>query len=275
MKPLLVQPNPVIEKLFPYVIDRPGVDPDLILDFNESLEPPRSLSGGVPINRYPDYDRVEAAIADRIGVESNCVLVTNGADDALERTVRCAVGPGRRAVLATPSYGMIKRFVVLAGAELVEIPWWDGEYPVEEVCRHAGDDGGLVAVVSPSNPTGAVASQKALAEILERLPRSLVLVDQAYVDFTDPDLDLLKTALDYPNAVVVRTFSKAWGCAGLRAGCAIADPRVIDWLRRAGLPFPVSALSIGSARAAFCPRDSRSPSGVSWGSSSPDRLPRK
>ncbi len=244
-KPLQIEPNPVVTGLFPYVIDRPGIDPDLILDFNESLAPPPSLAGGVPpVNRYPDYLQIESAIAGRLGVDPERVLITNGADDALERIVRCATFPGRRAVLTTPSYGMIKRFVVLAGAEVVEVPWWKGDYPVDEVCRAAGDDGGLVSVVSPSNPTGAVASRRAFEEILDRLPRSLVLLDQAYVDFTDPDYDLAPVALDFPNAVVVRTFSKAWGCAGLRVGCAIGDSRVIDWLRRAGLPFPVSTPSV-------------------------------
>jgi histidinol-phosphate aminotransferase len=244
-KPLQIEPNPVVTGLFPYVIDRPGIDPDLILDFNENLAPPRSLAGSVPpVNRYPDYREIESAIAGRLGVDSERVLITNGADDALERIVRCAAFPGRRAVLTKPSYGMIKRFAVLAGAEVVEVPWWDGDYPVEEVCCAAGDDGGLVSVVSPSNPTGAVASRRAFEEILDRSPRSLVLLDQAYVDFTDPDYDLAPVALDFPNAVVVRTFSKAWGCAGLRVGCAIGDSRVIDWLRRAGLPFPVSTPSV-------------------------------
>lgn len=244
-KPLLVEPNPVVAGLFPYVIDRAGVDPDLVLDFNESLAPPPALAGGVPpVNRYPDYQEIEAAISRRFGVDPERVLVTNGADDALERIVRCAAFPGRRAVLTTPSYGMIKRFAVLAGAEIVEVPWWNGDYPVDEVCRAAGDDGGLVSVVSPSNPTGAVASRSVFEEILDRLPRSLVLLDQAYVDFTDPDNDLAPVALDSPNVVVVRTFSKAWGCAGLRVGCAIGDPRVIDWLRRAGLPFPVATPSV-------------------------------
>ncbi len=243
-RPLVVQPNPVVEGLFPYVIERPGVDPDLILDFNESLAPPPALAGVDRINRYPDYREIEAAIADHVGVSAERVLVTNGADDALERTVRSVLCRGRRAVLTTPSYSMIRRFAVLAEANLAEVPWWRDEYPVDEVCRLAGDDAGLVAMVSPSNPTGAVASRQALEELLERLPRSLVLVDQAYVDFTDQELDLAAVALEYPNAVVVRTFSKAWGCAGLRVGCAIADPRVIDWLRRAGLPFPVSTPSV-------------------------------
>jgi histidinol-phosphate aminotransferase len=245
--PLEVRPNPVVTELSPYVIDRPGIDPDLILDFNESLVPPPALSSGrESINRYPDYREIEEAIAEFAGVAPESVVITNGADDALERTIRCVVGPGQRAVLTTPTYSMIRRFAVQAGAELVEVPWWEGEFPVEEVCSAAGDEGGLVAVVSPANPTGATASQEALTEILERLPRSLVLVDQAYLDFTDPEFDLSETALKYAHAVVIRTFSKAWGCAGLRVGYAIGDPRVIDWLRRVGLPFPVSTPSVES-----------------------------
>jgi histidinol-phosphate aminotransferase len=249
-KPLQVEPNPVVVGLFPYVIDRPGVDPDLVLDFNESLVPPPSLAG-MAINRYPDYTDIEEALAAFLGVVPERVLVTNGADDALERTFRSVVCAGKKAVLTTPSYSMIRRFAVLTGAEVVEVPWWDGDYPVDEVCRCAGDDGGLVAVVSPSNPTGAAASRNAFEEILERLPRSLVLLDQAYVDFTDPANDLAPLALEYPNAVVVRTFSKAWGCAGLRVGCAVGDPQVIDWLRRAGLPFPVSTPSVEAVMTAL------------------------
>ena len=252
VKPLLVEPNPVVVGLLPYVVDRPGVDPDLVLDFNESLASPPSLAGWVPpVNRYPDYREIETALANIAGVEPESVLVTNGADDALERIFRCAISPGRRAVLGTPSYGMIRRFAVLSGAEVAEVPWWDGDYPVDEVCGAAKDVGGLVAVVSPSNPTGSVASRNAVEELLNRLPRSLVILDQAYVDFTEPDDDLIELAMDYPNAVVVRTFSKAWGCAGLRVGWAIGDQRVIDWLRRAGLPFPIAAPSVRAVMAAL------------------------
>jgi histidinol-phosphate aminotransferase len=236
---------PVVDSLYPYVIDRPGVDPDLVLDFNESLAPPRVLSSrSRPVNRYPDDGDLRANLASYLEIAPERLLLTNGADDALERTIRCAVGPGRRAVLTTPSYGMIRRFAVLAGAEVVEVPWWDGEFPVDEVCRSMGEEGGLAAVVSPSNPTGAAVGVEAFGELVERLPRAIILLDQAYIDFADPAHDLTPIALEHPNVVVVRTFSKAWGCAGLRVGYAIADPRVIDWLQRIGLPFPISALSI-------------------------------
>jgi histidinol-phosphate aminotransferase len=252
-RPLLVEPVPLIAALSPYVIDRPGVGPDLVLDFNESLASPAALEKalrGAPVNRYPDKRPLEEAVAARLGVDPECVVVTNGADDALERTVRSVAGPGRRAVLTTPTYGMIRRFAVLAGAQVIDIPWWGGDWPVDDVCRRAGDETGLVAVVSPSNPTGAVISREAFAELLERLPRALILLDQAYVDFTDPENDLTPLALSYPNVVVVRTFSKAWGAAGLRVGYAVGDPRVIDWLHRVGLPFPVATPSIDAALAA-------------------------
>jgi len=252
-RPLLVEPMPVVAALSPYVIDRPGVDTDLVLDFNESLASPPALDKAglrMPVNRYPDKRPLEEAVAARLGLDPERVIVTNGADDALERTVRAVAGPGRRAILTTPSYGMIRRFAVLAGAEVIEVPWWDGDWPVEEVCRLAGDETALVAVVSPSNPTGALVSPTAFLELLERLPRALILLDQAYVDFTDAENDLAPLALSHPNAVVIRTFSKAWGAAGLRVGCAAGDPRVIDWLHRVGLPFPVATPSIEAVLAA-------------------------
>jgi len=252
-RPLLVEPVPAVAGLSPYEIDRPGC-PDLVLDFNESLASPAALERavhGVPVNRYPDKRPLEEAVAQKLCVDPDCVVVTNGADDALERTVRAVAGPGRRAVLTTPTYSMIRRFAVLAGAEVIDVPWWDGDWPVDEVCRRAGDETALVAVVSPSNPTGAVVSREAFEELLVRLPRALILLDQAYVDFTDPENDLAPIALSYPNAVVIRTFSKAWGAAGLRVGCAVGDPRVIDWLHRVGLPFPVATPSIEAVLAAM------------------------
>jgi len=250
---LLVEPVPLVAGLSAYEIDRPGC-PDLVLDFNESLASPAALEialHGAPVNRYPDKGPLEEAIAGLLGVDCDSVVVTNGADDALERTVRAVAGPGRRAVLTTPTYGMIRRFSVLSGAEVIDVPWWGGDWPVDEVVRRAGNETALIAVVSPSNPTGAVVSREAFTELLERLPRSLILLDQAYVDFTDPENDLAPVALSYPNAVVVRTFSKAWGAAGLRVGCAVGDPRVIDWLHRVGLPFPVATPSIEALLAAL------------------------
>ncbi len=250
-KPLLVEPVRVLEELGPYTTGRPdGID--LVLDFNERLDPPEALAGveGLdqwPINRYPQLGSLEPLIAERLGIPEASILVTGGADDALERTVRSVCGPGRSAIMTTPSYGMISRFIRITGTALVEVPWWRDDFPVREILEQADDRTALVCVVSPNNPTGSVASPEAFRSLLESLPRSLVLLDQAYVDFTDPDYNLAPLALEYPNAVIVRTLSKAWGGAGLRVGYAFGDPRVVDWLRRIGLPFPVSVPSLAMA----------------------------
>jgi len=260
-RPLLVEPAPVLTELTAYSTGRPSDGIDLVLDFNERLAPPDALAGTAApdawhINRYPELGALEPIIAERLDVPVSSVLVTGGADDALERTVRTVCVPGRTAIMTTPSYGMIRRFIRIAGAELVEIPWWRDDYPVDGVLEKAVDTTALVCVVSPNNPTGSVASRDAFRRLLEALPRTLILLDQAYVDFTDPEYDLTSVALEYPNAVVVRTLSKAWGAAGLRVGYAFGDPRVVDWMRRIGLPFPVSSPSHALAAAMLADTDS-------------------
>jgi histidinol-phosphate aminotransferase len=251
-RPLRVEPAPALSQLAPYTTGRPDHGIDLVLDFNESLVPPAPVRSDRDaeqwsVNRYPTQDRLERVLADRLGVDPASVVATCGADDALERTVRVACWPGRRAVLTTPSYGMIRRFAVIAGAEVATVPWWRGDYPLAEVLAAAGGGPGLVAVVTPNNPTGAVISAADLDRLATVLDRSIILVDQAYVDFTGRENDLLEVALGHPNVVMVRTLSKAWGAAGLRVGYAVADPRVADWLRRIGLPFPVSTPSAALA----------------------------
>ncbi len=245
-KKFLVEPVPALEELSAYTTGRPSEGIDLILDFNERSAPPDALEGiealdDWQINRYPELGALEPLIAQRLGVPKDSVLVTGGADDALERSVRAVCVPGRTAIMTTPTYGMVRRFVRITGAELKEIRWWRNDYPVQEVIEMADETTALVYVVSPNNPTGSVMSRNAFRRLLEALPRALVLLDQAYVDFTDRENDLSSVALDFPNAVVVRTLSKAWGAAGLRVGYALGDSRVVDWLRRIGLPFPVSS----------------------------------
>jgi len=242
-EPLLVEPVPALERLPRYSVGRPPYDTDLVLDFNESLVPLPITGPAADLptaNRYPWTDRLEAQLAKRLGIEADRVIVTCGADDALERAVRSVCCPGRRAVMVKPTYGMPWRYAIIAGAEIATVSWWRGPFPVDEVCDAAGDAAALLFLVSPNNPTGAVATRAELTEIVTRLPATLIVLDQAYREFSDPEFDLTETALAHPNVVLVRTFSKAWGGAGLRAGFAAGEARVIDWLRRIGQPFPVS-----------------------------------
>jgi HAD superfamily hydrolase (TIGR01548 family) len=246
-RPLLVEPVPALEQLSRYSVGRPPFDTDLILDFNESTVPlPLSaeVSGPADAHLYPWTDRLVALIADRLGVGRERVIVTCGADDALERAVRSVCCPGRRAVLMRPTYGMPRRYAILSGADIETVDWWRGRFPVDAVSDAAGNDSALLFLVSPNNPTGAVITRDEFAVVVERLPRTLIVLDQAYREFAEPELDLTEMALEHPNVVLVRTFSKAWGGAGLRTGYAVGDRRVMDWMWRVGQPFPVSRPSL-------------------------------
>jgi histidinol-phosphate aminotransferase len=247
---LHVVPNPVVAEMEPYTGAPPDPLIELKLDSNESLSPVppldenRWVDGDWRPNRYLRTTTVEDRLARRFGVARDRVVVTAGADDAIERSVRAVCRPGCEAVVTVPAFEVLERYVLLAGATLVRVPWWRDDFPVSEVLSRATPDTALVFVVSPNNPTGAVASRRTVEELARRLPQALILVDHAYVEYASPEHDLTTAALSLPNVVVFRTFSKAWGAAGLRVGYALGDPRVMGWLRTLGQPYPVAAPSL-------------------------------
>lgn len=240
------RPNPGVRVA--YRTARPLAPCDLWLAGNEG-RPPASLDAPVPaeeLGRYPSSSALEALVAERFAVDPARTLVTAGADDGLLRLALAFLAPGRELVLPTPTFEMIPRYAALAGGDVVEVPWEDGvAYPVDAVLAAVTPRTSLIAVVSPNNPTGAVASPEDLRRLSEAAPDALLIVDQAYAEFADGDLTA--PALELPNAVVLRTMSKAYGCAGLRVGFALGRPEVIETLRAAGNPYPVSASALAAA----------------------------
>jgi phosphoglycolate phosphatase-like HAD superfamily hydrolase len=130
---------------------------------------------------------------------------------------------------------MLERYVAFTGAELVSVPWPEGVWPRAAVLAAITPATAMVAIVSPNNPTGLVATAADVRAVCAAAPHAVVLVDAAYAEFGGEDLTA--AALASPNTVVVRTFSKAFGLAGLRVGYAIARPDVVRWLRSVGSPF--------------------------------------
>ncbi len=220
----------------------------LVLDGNEGQAPPidlgQLLAGAGPeaVRRYPNARRLEELLALRHGLRPENVLATAGADDALDRCLRAYAGPGNPVVAARPTFEMVVRYARLARAEVREVPWTDGPFPREGFIRAAGRDAGVLAVVTPNNPTGLVASASDLSALSAAVPEALLLVDLAYGDFADEDLTAAALAL--PNAVVLRSFSKAGGLAGLRSGYALGPEEVIGVLRAAGQPYALSMPAI-------------------------------
>jgi len=223
----------------------------LRLNSNEGPRAPQALLAELAaldpelLRCYPDATAVETALADRVGVSPDRVLVTAGADEALDRIYRAYAGPDRPVLLPEPTFDMLERFADLAGAPLVRVPWIADAFPLEEILAELDNRIAIVIIVSPNNPTGGVASRDDVRRIAAAAPRALLLLDQAYVEYADADID--PGVLELPNVVVVRTMSKAWGLAGCRVGYAVGTSEVIAVLRAAGAPYPVAGPSLALA----------------------------
>jgi histidinol-phosphate aminotransferase len=264
--------SPAVAGLTAYRVPRHPAPLELLLDGIGGLPSPPDAFAALSdadaealVRGYPDDGALRARLAERHGVSEDRVLVTAGADDALDRACRAFLAPGRSLVLPWPSFEMIPRYARWAGAEVREVPWSAAEWPLDAVCAAADPTTTVVACVSPNNPTGAVVTETQLRALREALPGVLVLVDLAYVEFADADPTA--AALELGNAVVFRTLSKAWGLAGLRVGYALGPPEAIAAMKAAGNPYPVSGPSLrlaearlfdGAARVAAYVRDVRS-----------------
>lgn len=207
---------------------------------------PGAFDGG-DLGPYPSTFDLAAASADAFGCLPENVLVTAGADDALLRIALGFLGPGRELVLPVPTFEMIARYARLAGGEVREVQWnADSPFPVEAVCEAASARTSVIACVTPNNPTGAVGYALAIRRTSLRVPTALIVVDAAYGEFADEDVgkDVLQDLTSIPNIVVLRTMSKAYGCAGLRVGFALGAPEVLAALSAAGNPYPCATPSL-------------------------------
>jgi histidinol-phosphate aminotransferase len=229
------------------VYRRPDARPDALrLDGNEGNQPDPRLLGLVAslgpdvLRNYPDLTALVAAIAGRFRIEPDRVVVTAGADDAIDRVCRAFLGQGRELLLPIPTFEMLYRFAEAAGASVVTVPWNDA-FPTEAVIERIGAQTTLIAMVSPNNPTGRVASLRDLERVAAAAESCVVLLDHAYVEYANEDLTA--AALELGNVVIVRTLSKAWGLAGCRVGYAMASAELANVIRNAGNPYPISALS--------------------------------
>jgi histidinol-phosphate aminotransferase len=223
----------------------------LRLDRNEGPPPSpallEALAGIDPeaLRRYREVSTLEAALADRFGVHPDRVIVTAGADEAIDRACRAFLGRGRTILLPEPTFEMLDHFAGLAGGRPTRVPWPAGPFPIDGFLARLDAHPALIAVVSPNNPTGAVACADDVRRLAAAAPEALVLLDHAYVEYADADLTA--AVADLPNVLVIRTLSKAWGLAGCRVGYAIGSATVVAALRAAGGPYTVAAPSVALA----------------------------
>jgi len=209
------------------------------------------------VNRYPDGGsfRLRAKLAARLGVEPGALVFGTGIDGIFEFLAKTFLGPGDEAVFAWPSFAMYPIVVNGSGARSVTVPLDDGlAHDLPAMRRAIGPRTRLVFVCNPNNPTGTSVGAAAFDAFVASLPADVVLaVDEAYGEYARrPDFpDALAWVKRRPGTIVLRTFSKIYGLAGLRVGYGIADPELVGFLERARHPFDVGLLGQIAAEAAL------------------------
>jgi histidinol-phosphate aminotransferase len=201
------------------------------------------------VNRYPDMaaTALVQAIADHHGVPTDWIATGTGSVGVLGQIVTATSGPGDEVVFAWRSFEAYPIVVQLSGATGVPVPLdADARHDLEAMADAVTDRTRLVLVCTPNNPTGPVVHADELARFLDRVPRDvLVVIDEAYAEFVRDDEapDAFAVLRSRPNVAVLRTFSKAYGLAGLRVGYAVSHPPVAEALRKTAVPFGVSTLA--------------------------------
>lgn len=256
----LARPEVLALEPFDIAANNANALPDAIkLDANENPFPPL-VEGSLAstVNRYPEPQpaKLKAALAALYGVESPNVVVTRGADDAIEILVRAYCRPGTDAVaICTPSFTAYAHFVRLQGARLIEARLtsdfdFDADAFLEAVKGEANLK--LAFICTPNNPTGNEVDPALILKVADALPDTIIVADEAYLDFSRTQ-SLVGEAIRRPNLVVLKTMSKAHGLAGARVGCAIGDSETVAMAARALPPYPMPSLSVDAALAALAP----------------------
>lgn len=221
-----------------------------------------AMQRATAVNRYPDASlpRLRALLAERFGVSDGAVHVTAGSVAALFQFAQATSGPGDEIVFAWRSFEAYPTLATVAGATAVPVPNTpEGGHDLAAMAAAVTDRTRMIIVCTPNNPTGPIVTQQAFDAFLAAVPSDILIVlDEAYAEFvTDPDaVDGAKVlAAGHPNVVVLRTFSKAYGLAGLRVGYAIGDPRVLAATRSTGIPLSVTIQAEEAALASLGAED--------------------
>src|ERR671919_586332 len=208
------------------------------------------------IARYPDGNGFELkqALARRYHVDMGSIVLGNGSNDVLELVALAFLGPGRAAVFSQHAFAVYPLATQARGARSVVVPAKNYGHDLEAMAKAIDDETYVAWVANPNNPTGTFARYEEVEAFVKRVPeRVLVVLDEAYNEYLTPELrgDTVKLVKRHPNVVVTRTFSKAYGLAGLRVGYALAHASVADVMNRVRQPFNVNSIALNAARAAL------------------------
>ncbi len=262
--------RPLVHRIPPYVPGKPveevrrelGLTDVVKLASNENPLGPSPLAVAAAASSlaaahiYPEGDAplLRVALARRWGLDPDGVVVANGADNILTLLCLSLLAPGDEVLTCAPTFPFYERAVLVAGGRLVALPLRQYACDLPSLAARADDRTRLVLLCNPNNPTGAVLPREHWDPFLAALPPHVVVaLDEAYAEYAEPGVlpDGIGAVRAGRPVVVVRTFSKAYGLAGLRVGYALARPDLADLLRRVREPFPVGRPAQAAALAAL------------------------
>jgi histidinol-phosphate aminotransferase len=235
-----------------------GLKPEAIvkLNYNENLFLPRGrqiallkeVAEECDLRIYPQDQevRLKEGIGEYLNVPAESVAIGNSSDEVMERIIRMFLEKGDRAVTFVPTFSVFKCCVDFRGADFVGIPL-QADFSVDMAAMQAAftSDARLLYLCSPNNPTGNQLKQREVEALTEEFP-GIVMVDEAYAEYAD--YSVMPLIDKYPNLVVLRTFSKAFGLAGLRLGYVVANPRLAASIDKAPAPYAISVVSLMMGR---------------------------
>ena len=236
-----------------YAPDRTPTAIDLSDNTNRWGMPPGALRAlrrtpAACASRYPDLygTALKRALCEYVGVDPSQIVTGCGSDDVLDSAIRAVAEPGDHVAMPDPSFPMIPLFARMNGLECARVPL-DESYGVD-VESMIALDAGVIYLCTPNNPTGTTIPRATIESVIDRA-RGVVIVDEAYVEFSDASVvDLVERS---PRLLVVRTMSKAFGLAGLRVGYAVGHPSLVAEVEKSRGPYKVSAIAERAAVAAL------------------------
>ncbi len=206
--------------------------------------------------RYPDGSayQLKDKLQEKFGINPSMVTVGNGSNDVLELVARVFLGPGLESIVSEHSFVVYPLVTKSLGADLMVIPATDFGQDLKATLAAISERTRIVFIANPNNPTGTWLNKQSLLSFLDAVPDDvLVVLDEAYAEYVaEPDYpNGLELVSDYPSLIVTRTFSKAYGLAGLRLGYAVSHPDIADLMNRVRQPFNVNAMSLAAALVAL------------------------
>lgn len=240
--------RPHLLKLQPYASARHEFkgSAEIFLDANEN-----PFDSGV--NRYPDphQQKLKSKIAQWRKVKTDQIFLGNGSDEAIDLLIRLFCRPQiDQIIMPAPTYGMYSVSAQINDVEVVKVPLMDTfQVNVALMKKHFSETTKLLFLCSPNNPSGNCLKAATILEMINEFP-GIVVVDEAYIDFC-LEQSILPELDKFNNLVVLQTFSKAWGLAGIRLGMAFAAPDIIDWVNKIKPPYNVNSLTQELALKAF------------------------